>query len=317
MAEIAPFSSPGQFYKGNLHTHSNLSDGVLPLEEVVNAYRDRGYDFLQMSEHFVQNFDYPIADTRPFRGNAFTTILGAELHAPETSTGELWHILAAGLPLDFEPPAEDESGPALARRAADAGAFIAIAHPSWSQLTLEDGNALDFADAVEVYNHGCFTGNDRGDGWYLMDQMLRQGYRMTAIATDDAHFGCDDAFGGWVHVKSESLEPEALLAGLKAGQFYSSQGPQIHELTVTKDEVHIVCSPVDTVTVLCGSSRAATRQGSSITEATLNISTLHHHWTGLKDGKRRVVEPVPWIRVALVDHGWRRAWTNPIWLDEL
>ncbi|MEM8689783.1 MAG: CehA/McbA family metallohydrolase [Pseudomonadota bacterium] len=317
MAEIAPFSSPGQFYKGNLHTHSNLSDGALPLDQVVNAYRDRGYDFLQMSEHFVQNFDYPIADTRPFRGNAFTTILGAELHAPETSTGELWHILAAGLPLDFEPPAEDESGPALARRAADAGAFIAIAHPSWSQLTLEDGNALDFADAVEVYNHGCFTGNDRGDGWYLMDQMLRQGHRMTAIATDDAHFGCDDAFGGWVHVKSESLEPEALLAGLKAGQFYSSQGPQIHELTVTKDEVHIVCSPVDTVTVLCGNSRSATRQGSSITEATLNISSLNHFWTGLKASPRKVVEPVPWIRVALVDHGWRRAWTNPIWLDAL
>ena len=31
MAEIAPFSSPGNFYKGNLHTHSNLSDGALPL----------------------------------------------------------------------------------------------------------------------------------------------------------------------------------------------------------------------------------------------------------------------------------------------
>lgn len=317
MAEIAPFSSPGNFYKGNLHTHSNLSDGALPLEQVVSAYRDRGYDFLQMSEHFVQNYDYPIADTRAFRGNAFTTILGAELHAPETSTGELWHILAAGLPLDFDATEEGETGPQLAQRAADAGAFVAIAHPSWSQLTLEDGHAVDCADAVEIYNHGCFTGNDRGDGWYLMDQMLRQGKRLTAIATDDAHFHDNDAFGGWVHVKSDSLEPEALLASLKAGQFYSSQGPQIHELTVTKDEVKVVCSPVETITVLCGTSRAVTRQGSSITEATLNISGLNEFWTGRDRTEPKIGDPVPWIRVALIDHGWRRAWSNPIWLDEL
>ena len=317
MAEIAPFSSPGKFYKGNLHTHSTLSDGALSPEQTVSAYRERGYDFLQLSEHFVHNYHFPVADTRAFRGNAFTTILGAELHAPETSTGELWHILAAGLPRDFAPTEEGETGPALARRAADAGAFIAIAHPAWSQLTLEDGNAVDFADAVEIYNHGCFTGNDRGDGWYLMDQMLRQGNRLTAIATDDAHFNGDDAFGGWVHVKAESLEPEALLAGLKAGQFYSSQGPQIHELTVTRDEVSIVCSPVETITVLCGNTRAAARQGSSLTEATLNISGLNKFWTGRDRVSPKVADPVPWIRIALIDHGWRRAWSNPIWLDEL
>ncbi len=186
MAEVAPFSGPGQFYKGNLHTHSNLSDGALPLAKVVSAYKDMGYDFLQVSEHFIGNYDYPIANTRPFRSNDFTTILGAELHAPETSTGELWHILAAGLPLDFEPTGENETGVEIARRAKAAGAFVAIAHPAWSQLLLEDGLSLDFADAVEIYNHGCFTGNDRGDSWYLLDQLSNEGNRMTAIATDDA-----------------------------------------------------------------------------------------------------------------------------------
>ena len=43
MAEIAPFSSPGKFYKGNLHTHSTLSDGALSPEQTVSAYRERGY----------------------------------------------------------------------------------------------------------------------------------------------------------------------------------------------------------------------------------------------------------------------------------
>ena len=27
-----PFDQPGRFYKGNLHTHSNTSDGQLPAE---------------------------------------------------------------------------------------------------------------------------------------------------------------------------------------------------------------------------------------------------------------------------------------------
>ncbi len=118
-------------------------------------------------------------------------------------------------------------------------------------------------------------------------------------------------------MKSENLEPEALLAGLKAGNFYSSQGPQIHELTVTRDEVSIACSPVDTITVLCGNTRTAIREGGSITRATLDISKLNHFWTGRDREVAKVIDPVPWIRIALIDHGRRRAWTNPIWMDTL
>ena len=101
MALIAPFSAPGRFWRGNLHTHSNLSDGALEPRAVVDAYKHAGYDFMQLSEHFIGNFDFPIADTRSFRSNSFTTLIGAELHAPDTAVVELWHIVAAGPPLDF------------------------------------------------------------------------------------------------------------------------------------------------------------------------------------------------------------------------
>jgi hypothetical protein len=101
---IEPFSTPGRFWRGNLHTHSTLSDGLLTPEQVVDAYKDAGYDFLQISDHFMECYKWPIADTRRWRSNNFTTLIGAELHAPSTSVGELWHILAAGLPLDFAPP---------------------------------------------------------------------------------------------------------------------------------------------------------------------------------------------------------------------
>jgi len=175
MKSIAPFSAPGRFWRGNLHTHSDLSDGALPLDEVVNRYKAVGYDFVLISEHFCDHFNWPIADTRHLRGNTFTTILGAELHAPVTSAGELWHIVAAGLPLDFPAAKKGETGPEIAKRAIDAGAFLAIAHPSWSRYTIEDGRALSFAHAVEIYNHGCAIENDLGEGFYLLDQMLNEG----------------------------------------------------------------------------------------------------------------------------------------------
>src|SRR5262245_16191962 len=102
MPDISPFSLPGRFWRGNLHTHSTLSDGVLAPDKVVDAYKDAGYDFMMLSEHFLGSYDWPVADTRAMRSNRFTTILGAEVHAPATAVGELWHIVAAGLPLDFE-----------------------------------------------------------------------------------------------------------------------------------------------------------------------------------------------------------------------
>ena len=307
MTSIAPFSTPGRFWRGNLHTHSNLSDGALPLDDVVNRYKAVGYDFITMSEHFIHHFNYPIADTRHLRGNDFTTILGAELHAPVTSAGEWWHILAAGLPLDFAPVQPNETGPQIAKRAADAGAFVGIAHPAWSQLTIEDGRALSFAHAVEIYNHGCAVECDRGDGFYLLDQLLNEGHKhLTAFATDDAHFKSADHFGGWVHVKAESLDPDLLLAALKRGDYYSSQGPQFHNITLDGHELTVTCSPVDTIAVVCGISRTVVKMGRAITGATLDLRKLEDGWMMQKTS--------PWFRVVLIDNAGKRAWSNPVWV---
>lgn len=309
---IPPFSSPGRFWRGNLHTHSHLSDGALEPEQVVEAYKRAGYAFLQLSEHFLERFSWPIADTRVFRSNSFTTLIGAELHAMGTEVGELWHILAAGLPLDFPAPKAGETGPELAARARAAGAFVAIAHPAWSQLRIGDGRALDSAHAVEVYNHGCAVETDRGDGFYLLDELLNEGRRLTAIATDDAHFrnGDYDAFGGFVEVKAESLDPDELLDALKAGRFYSSQGPRLLDVEVGPREVSVACTPVHAITLLTGTSRALSRIGSHITSAIFDFSNLAKQaWANPGAPK--------WFRIVAIDAAGRRAWTNPIWVDEL
>ena len=303
---LSPFSTPGRFWRGNIHTHSNLSDGILEPQAVIAAYQNAGYDFISLTDHFIKIYGFPVADTRSLRGDNFTTILGAELHAPVTSAGELWHILANGLPLDFAPPTEGETGPALAMRARNAGAFVTIAHPAWSRYTIEDGRALlAAAHAVEIYNHGCAIENDLGDGWYLHDQLLNEGHHLSAIATDDAHFKTRDHFGGWVNVKAESLAPDALLAALKAGHFYATQGPQFHSIALEGKRLSISCSPVDCITVVCGTSRSCVRYGEGLTSAEFDLATLDKGWLLEKTSS--------WFRVTVIDSAGKKAWTNAYW----
>ena len=175
------FSTPGRFFKGNLHTHSNRSDGARDPESVCAAYRDAGYDFLALTDHFLASYAFPIVDTRGYRTNSFTTLLGAEVHAPKTSLGDPWHILSVGLPLDFPPTSEGESGAELAKRCAGAGAFVAIAHPAWYGLTIADANDIKHAHAVEIYNHTSAISTDRGGRLVFARAFARPGqapYRM-------------------------------------------------------------------------------------------------------------------------------------------
>ena len=107
------FTAPGGFYRGNLHTHSTLSDGALEPKEVCRRYRDEGYDFISLTDHFLGRYGWPIADTEPYRKPGFTTVLGAELHSGAQANGELWHILAVCLPAGFEPPADARADGAI------------------------------------------------------------------------------------------------------------------------------------------------------------------------------------------------------------
>ncbi|MGC9448974.1 PHP domain-containing protein [Cereibacter johrii] len=304
---LSAFTAPGRFWRGNLHTHSTRSDGCLEPAEVCRRYRDEGYDFLALTDHFVGRYGYPITDTRPFRAPGFTTLLGAELHSGPMENGELWHILAVGLPEDFPPPdAPDfralpgqETGPALAARAVAAGAFVAVAHPQWSGLTLADARSLSAAHAVEIYNHGCAMGCERPDGAALADLLLTEERRLTLIATDDAHFTEPDHFGGWVMVKAEENAPEALLAALKRGDFYASQGPELRRIARDGDWIELDCSAV-TAIVLQGAGTAATAlHGASMTRARLPIERFRES---------------PFLRVTIRDAAGRRAWSNPIYL---
>ncbi|MEM9348635.1 MAG: CehA/McbA family metallohydrolase [Pseudomonadota bacterium] len=300
------FAAPGQFWRGNIHTHSTRSDGLLAPSEVCKKYRDAGYDFVALTDHFVGLYDYPITDTGAYRGPDFTTLLGAELHSGAMENGEIWHILAVGLPEDFAPneapawtPLEgQETGPQIAQRARDAGAFVAIAHPEWGGLSLADVRSLEAAHAVEVYNHTCALETDRGQGFWHLDRLLDDGRRMMICATDDAHFKFADAFGGWTMVKAEENNPTALLDALKAGHMYASTGPQIHDAVWQRDRACVKCSPAVTITVHGQASAIHTLHGEGLTDVEVPLAALSES---------------PWLRLTVIDRYGKRAWTNPFW----
>ncbi|MEM7423451.1 MAG: PHP domain-containing protein [Pseudomonadota bacterium] len=299
------FDAPGRFWRGNIHTHSTLSDGMLTPEEVCRRYAGEGYDFIAVTDHMVGLYDYPIADTTGFRTSRFTTILGAEVHTGQLANGEIWHLLAVGLTPDFERPetphfggdAAPETAASLAQRCRDAGAFVAIAHPQWYNLTLEDARQISAAHAVEIYNHGCEVECARGDGTAILDLLLSDGWDLSGYASDDAHFVGPDHFGGWVMVKSRSLEPSELLTALKEGRYYSSQGPRLHDVRISENRLHIKCSPCDRIIAVGAGAAAKQVYGIGLSEAALPLAVF-------REGG--------WVRVVVADAFGRKAWSNPL-----
>ena len=303
--EVNPFSAPGKFWRGNLHTHSTRSDGVLDPDEVARRYQLEGYDFLAMTDHFVGLYDYPLTNIQSSENENFTTILGAELHTGAMENGEIWHLVAIGLTKNFMPPdapdfqprSDQETAIELARRARNAGAFVVIAHPEWSQMSLADAASIKAAHAVEVYNHGCYAGCDRGYGFHVYEQLLLMGRRLLLCATDDAHFDEPDHFGGWVMVKAIENSQNTILTALKEGSYYSSTGPNFRNVIWSDNQVDVSTSEISTIILQGKSTRTVMRHGKSMTHNILPFEKL---------------TPSPWLRLTIIDEAGKRAWTNPI-----
>ena len=139
------FNNKGEFFKGNLHGHSNKSDGMLTPEDVCHAYIENGYNFISITDHFLEMFNYPITLPK-LKIKNFTVIPGAEFHTSKMGNGELWHVLALGLKDKFIPPNQpnflinnkSENIESLSLRLFEAGAFVSLTHPEWNGMTLQD-----------------------------------------------------------------------------------------------------------------------------------------------------------------------------------
>ena len=300
--DLLPSKNSTSYYKGNLHGHSNHSDGALKPNEVINEYKNLGYDFTCLSEHLWKGEKFAnevVLDTTNLNENNFIVIPSAELHCKgkQYVNNGLWHIVANGLPVDFTCADDKERAPEMIQRAIDSGAFVTIAHPEWYKLTFDECISVSHAHGVEIYNHSCHIEAARGFGTATADYLLEENKKIFLTATDDSHFRMPDAGGGWVMVASQNLTERSILDSLKMGKYYSSTGVEIFEFEMNNSKVNIQCSPSNQVCIVGQGAKSMSQNGKNITNAEFDLTDY----------------PSKWFRVSIADDSGNFAWTNPVW----
>jgi len=287
------FDGRKRVYKGNLHTHSTVSDGRKTPEEIIELYKAAGYDFLAITDH--RKFACPLT-----YNEGFTVLPGAEFDFD--LPGEVIHIVGVGITEQCVLEHKKERGAQAAVNAINAcGGFAILAHPAWSLNKPSTMLALRGVTASEVYNSvsGLPWNADRADSSLLLDECACYGRLFGFMANDDSHWYNGEHCRAWNMVEAEENTREALLSALRSGHFYSSRGPEIKLFEREGNDFHIVCSPARAIwfssNCVYNSKRSVT--GTGLTEFT---------YTAVPQ------QGEIYVRATIEDENGMRAWTNPI-----
>ena len=79
----------GNWYKGNLHMHTTLSDGKLDPVEAISVYREAGYDFIAITDHRKVG--------HLWQDDSFLILPGVEWDTGDAVHMPVYHILGIGM----------------------------------------------------------------------------------------------------------------------------------------------------------------------------------------------------------------------------
>ena len=282
------FNDNYNWYKGNLHTHTNISDGLLSPEATIDLYQKAGYDFIAITDH---NIFYEGSEQ-----DNFTILSGTELHINDYDTRKAFHIVGIDMDAEAEIPSTPKPQDLIDGIVKQNGLAI-LAHPAWSFLTHDDAINLKDYMGIEIWNTVSETRSNRGYSASFIDTVASKNCIKAIFAVDDTHFFSDDLFGGYIMLNSPSLSTEDIVKNIKQGNFYASQGPEIRQITIEKNKIHIETSPVSQISFMSDNFYDAKRvirgEGELIDSA---IYTC-----GEKDN---------WVRIECLDSEGRRAWSQ-------
>ena len=292
------FSDTLPFYKANFHCHTDRSDGKLTPEECVAFYRDAGYSILSVTDHKVVT--EAVSDR-------LLMIPGIELDwYVRGDYIQCVHILGLGMDKAFasrwDPHGSPQEGIDLINRL---GGIAVLAHPAWSLNTPAFMRSLKGLAGVEIWNSVSTLplNADRADSSSLLDTTWASGGELLPVfANDDSHPYADEAGVAATMVQAEELTLPAVMAALRAGRFYATTGPEIHQIENRDNrEIIVHCSPAESVIFYSNApwaeGRAVIRRG--ITECSYTFQ-----------------KPDRFIRVEVRDAEGRKAWSSPFHLAE-
>lgn len=327
-----------KYFKTNLHTHSNISDGVLTPEEVVEKYKSAGYQVLSITDHNV------IVDHSDKNTEDFLLLTGVEVNVNDEHFkptkgfwGQTYHLnLIAKRPDNlWQPvnvvriretaaPYEDlvtcENMPRvydveninnMIAKSNEMGFLVMYNHPVWSGQRGADYLPLKGLWAMELRNNASIVEGYNENNHGVYQEMLESGMRLFPTGTDDAHSE-KGMFGAWIMVGAEELAYGAVIKALEKGDFYMSCGPEIHSLTLENGILEIECSDAKEIFVETHariSRCAAAEAGKSLNRASFDL-TRFFGWNKL------VPQEQAFFRVTVFGHDGSYAATRAYWAEE-
>ncbi|WP_238392654.1 CehA/McbA family metallohydrolase [Paenibacillus antri] len=207
-----------RWLKGDLHMHSDHSDGTYTLEDNARIMEELGCDFLAMTDHNAtsQNAAYPRrTDVVMIPGMEFTTNFG---HS---------NFLGVPDPLDdFRVSSMDDVRRRI-RTGRERGAKIVLNHPHCTHCPWLWDFDVDF-DWVEIWNGPWRSANlDTLNWWH---EQLVSGRRLTAVGGSDTHRPHPYIRHAWptTWVYSDTKTVSGILSGIDRGGVvltYAPEGP--------------------------------------------------------------------------------------------
>ncbi len=278
------------FYKGNLHTHTTLSDGRKTPEEIMMQYAQHDYDFLALTDHWHVGHERRFGKMLILPGVEYdftfeTQVLHLVALFPDASCAD---GIVRGMPHQE-----------VIRRINASGGVPIAAHPAWSLNTPELLRSLKGVEIAEIYNTISDepTNAPRGDASSILDITAANGKLFRHVAADDTHSHADEACKAFIMLQTDELTVTGILKALRAGSFYASQGPKFLSAEMDGDILTVRTSPVRKCTFI--SNRywvgGRCRTGQDMTENVYEI----------QPGER-------FIRCQITDDDGRKAWLSPI-----
>lgn len=293
-----------RYLKGNLHTHTNASDGRYPVSDVLGIYQENGYDFLGITDHDVYYRDgINDQDIVVLKGEEVTcNYVGNDFYkaayAHFCCFNKTRHVVNSFTYRNAEELL------ACIKKLRDRYEFVQFNHPMFSRFSDAEFLELDGYHALEVYNHKDYyneTGLMGADA--LVRWLLNHKKRFCVTAGDDFHgpykrSANDYCRGGWIMARAEKNE-KSILNALKNGDFYASTGPVIFDYRCEDNLFKIETSPVKHIIFYTNDRRCKhirNDDGSTITSGEFSLRPTDYY---------------VWVRV--IDENGNVAWTQPVY----
>ena len=240
-----------RWYKGNIHTHTTESDGDADPDLVTRWYRDHGYDFLVLSDHNHRTILEHEIEDGPLM------IPGEEVSSRIFGGSVPIHLNAIGIRHVVEPTDLDDivaTIQANVNAIVAAGGIAQLNHPNFEWAFDHEHIAkVVGASLLEIHNAhpavNTYGAPGKPSTEEIWDLVLSAGRVIFGTATDDSHNYYDytpDASNpgrGWVVVNAPELSVDAIVEGLANGNFYSSTGVTLSNLSITNDCIELEIEP--------------------------------------------------------------------------